>query len=334
MRPGWERWTLPGATGARRTGALYGPGVAHEHHPAHDPGHTHGDAHAHGHDHHQAPGDRDWAEFGARLQLEGDVAMPIIASAIARVAATAQTDGLTVDRILDVGSGPGVAAVALASAFPGASAVAVDASAPLLELVHDRAVAHGVGERVHTEVADLEQPLDVLGAADVVWASMVLHHVASPSDTLQQLHEVLRPGGLLAIVEFGRGAHGSLPAGVEVGNDGFVERHAAAVTAAVTEHLPPGAMTLDWPALLNAAGFDVVDSGELALSVPAPLDATARRYVLQGLQMSQRMAVDRLTADDLTTLATLASEDDEDSVLRRDDLTLEVDRSFFLARRA
>lgn len=322
------------ATGARRTGALYGPGVAHEHHQAHEPGHTHGHPEGHRHDHHQAPGDRDWAEFGARLQLEGDVAMPIIAGAIARIAAAAQADGLTVDRILDVGSGPGVAAVALASAFPGASAVAVDASAPLLELVHDRAVAHGVGERVHIEVADLEQSLDALGAADVVWASMVLHHVASPVDTLRQLHDVMRPGGLLAIVEFGRGARGSLPVGFDVGNDGFVERHGAAVTAAVTEHLPPGAMTLDWPALLAAAGFAVVDSGELSLSVPAPLDATARRYVLQGLQMSQRMAVDRLDADDLATLAALASEDDERSVLRRDDLTLDVDRSFFLARRA
>jgi SAM-dependent methyltransferase len=199
--------------------------------------------------------------------------------------------------------------------------------------VHERAVAHGVGERVHTEVADLEQSLDMLGAADVVWASMVLHHVASPSDTLRQLHDVLRPGGLLAIVEFGRGARGSLPAGFDVGNDGFVDRHAAAVTAAVTEHLPPGAMTLDWPALLTAAGFTVVDRGELELSVPAPLDDTARRYVLQGLQMSQRMAVDRLDADDLATLAALASEDDAHSVLNRDDLTLDVDRSFFVARR-
>ena len=92
-------------------------------------------------------------------------------------------------------------------------------------------------------------------------------------------------------------------------------------------------MTLDWPALLTAAGFTVVDRGELELSVPAPLDDTARRYVLQGLQMSQRMAVDRLDADDLATLAALASEDDAHSVLNRDDLTLDVDRSFFLARR-
>jgi SAM-dependent methyltransferase len=182
-------------------------------------------------------------------------------------------------------------------------------------------------------VADLEQPLEQLGAADVVWASMVLHHVASPPDTLRQLHDVMRPGGLLAIVEFGTGARGSLPVGFDVGNDGFVERHSAAVTAAVTEHLPPGAMTIDWPTLLQGAGLTVVDQGELSLSVPPPLDEAARRYVLQGLQMSQRMAVDRLDADDLATLDALASADGERSVLRRDDLTLDVHRSFFLARR-
>jgi len=128
--------------------------------------------------------------------------MPVIAAAIARIAAAAQETDLQVDRILDVGSGPGVAAIALAVAFPGAMAVAVDTSAPLLDLVHDRAVAHGVAGRVHTEVADLEQPLEVLGAADVVWASMVLHHVASPADTLRQLRSVLRPGGRLCALVF------------------------------------------------------------------------------------------------------------------------------------
>ncbi len=259
--------------------------------------------------------------------------MPVTAEAIARIVAAAQATDLLVDRILDVGSGPGVAAIALAAAFPGAMAVAVDASAPLLELVHDRAVTHGVGARVHTEVADLEQPLEALGAADVVWASMVLHHVASPADTLEQLRSVLRPGGLLAIVEFGAGARGALPAGFEVGNDGFVDRHSAALVAAVAEHLPPGAMTLDWPALLADAGFEMVDRDELAMSVPAPLDATSRRFVLQGLQMSQPMMAERLDAADLATLAGLASEDDPRCVIHRDDLTLDVSRAFFLARR-
>jgi len=263
--------------------------------------------------------------------------MPIISEAIARIAAAAKAADLTVDRILDLGSGPGVAAVALAAAFPGATAVAVDASAPLLELVRDRAVANGVADRVHTAVADLEQPLDALGAADVVWASLVLHHIASPADVLRQIRALLWPGGLLAIVEFGATPHGTLPAGFDVGDlgdAGFVERHAAAVVAAITEHLPPGAMTLDWPSLLTDAGFEMVDQGELTLSVAAPLEERARRYVLQGLRMSQPMVAERLAAADVATLAVLASDDDPRSVLHREDLTVHLSRSFLLGRRS
>lgn len=329
------------SAGARRTAALYGPGVAHEHHHLHDHRHiaepADAGAHAQGHHHHQAPGDRDWAEFGARLQLEGDVAMPIIAGAIARIAAAAQAADLTVDRILDLGSGPGIAAVALAAAFPSATAVAVDSSGPLLALVHERAVAKGVGDRVRTEFVDLEQPLDALGAADVVWASRVLHHMASPADILRQIHALLRPGGLLAIVEFGAAPHDTLPADFDVGDlgdAGFVERHAAAVVAAVTEHLPPGAVTLDWPSLLADAGFEMVNRGELRLSLAAPLEESARRYVLQGLQASQPMVAERLAAADVATLAVLASDDDPRSVLHREDLTVHLSRSFLLSRRS
>ena len=328
-----SRASDPAARRDRGTEALYGPVMADE---------QQHDQHEHGHDHHQAPGDRDWAEFGARLQLEGDVAMPVIADAIARLAAVAQDTGLEIDRILDVGSGPGVAAIALAAAFPGVSAVAVDASAPLLELVADRAIAHGVGDRVHTQVADLEQSLGELGAADVVWASMVLHHVAAPGDTLRRLHDLLRPGGLLAIVEFGS-TRSTLPVGFDVGEGngaagaeagGFVARHAAAVHDAVAAHLPPGAMTIDWPLLLADAGFTLLEQGEIAMHLPAPLGEVERRFVLQGLQMSLRMVAERLDAADIDTLEALASEDGPRSVLGRDDLSLDVTRAFFLARRA
>jgi SAM-dependent methyltransferase len=316
--------------------------VAHEHQHPHDPGHTddspaehphqHPHQHPHEHDHHHAPGDRDWAEFGARLQLEGDVAMPLIADAIERIVMAAVQGNARIDRILDVGSGPGVAAVALAGTFPGAEAVAVDASAQLLALVHDRAVAHGVGDRVSTAVADLEQPLGHLGAADVVWASMVLHHVASPVATLRALHEVLRPGGLLAIVEFGT-EQSVLPPGFDVGNEGFVERHAAAMRASIEAHLPPGAMNLDWLTLLAEAGFEALERGELVMQVASPIDDRQRCFVLQGLQMSGRLVSERLDARDLATLAEISDPVGPRSVMDRDDLTLDVRRSFFLARR-
>lgn len=308
--------------------------MPHAHNHPHDPGHTH-DEHAHGHQAHDrtlAPGGRDWAELGARLEVEGDVTMPLLHEAIDAIASAVGSPD-DVGRVLDLGSGPGVASVALAQRFPIAAVTAVDASGPLLDSVPIRAARFGVGERVDTAVADLEQPLDELSAAgsvDVVWASMVLHHVAALPRTLAEVHRLLRPRGLISVMEFGR-LRGSLPVGFHVGREGFVERHAEAVRVAVEEHLPSGAMSLDWPTLLTDAGFDLLDHRELAMHLPAPLDDAARQFVLQELQTSTLTG--RLDDADLEVLAALVDVDNPRCILHRDDLPLDVSRVFLLARR-
>lgn len=53
-------------------------------------------------------------------------------------------------RLLDLGCGYGVIAVALASAAPGARVDAVDTNERALALTAHNAAAHGVGDRVHT----------------------------------------------------------------------------------------------------------------------------------------------------------------------------------------
>jgi SAM-dependent methyltransferase len=306
--------------------------VTGEPHPA---GHHH---HGHGGTHHQQAHDaaeRDWASAGARLELEGDVTMPLLREAIDAIASAAGSPD-AVRRVLDLGSGPGVASVALAQRFPRAVVTAVDAAEPLLDLATQRAARVGVGRRVQTAVADLERALGhvaVAGSIDVVWASMVLHHVEAVPQALADVRRLVRPGGLLAVVEFGRRLHGSLPVGLDVGRDGFAERHAVAVRGALEGHLPPGAMAIDWPARLAAAGFDVVDRRELAMHVPAPLDDAARQCVLQDLATSARRAPGFLDAADLALLDALVDVDDPRCVLHRDDLTLDISRAFFLARR-
>lgn len=311
--------------------------VSHEH--LCDPlehGHPHGgDAHkGHAHDHTRAPGRGDWAEHGARLELEGDVTMPLLREAIEAMASAAGSPD-DVGRVLDLGSGPGVASVALAQRFPLASITAVDVSRPLLDLIPVRAARLGVGERVVTMVADLEQGLadvSAAGSIDVAWASMVLHHVAALPETLAGVQRLLRPGGLIAVMEFGH-REGSLPDAFDVGRQGFVERLAEAVLAAVEEHLPPGAMSLDWPALLTDAGFDLLDHRKLTIHLPAPLDDPARQFVLHALQTSVHVAAGRLDDTDRGILTALVDEDDPRCILHRDDLHLDVSRTFVLARR-
>ena len=279
-------------------------------------------------------GGHDWAERGARLELEGEVAIPLQHEAIDAISAGIDSPD-AIRRVLDLGSGPGVASVLLAERFPLAEVTAVDATGLLLDLARTRAARFGVGERFTTRIADLEHDLtDVApaGSVDLVWASMVLHHVEALPGVLTDVHGLLRPDGLIAIVEFGSRS-GPLPAGFPVGRDGFLERLADARRAALESHLPPGALALDWPALLADAGFDLVDERELTLELRPPLDDAARTLVHHQLGMGARMAGEQLDDADLELLAGLVDVDDPRCVLRRDDLALDISRTFVLARR-
>src|SRR5690606_7902869 len=108
-----------------------------------------------------------------------------------------------VERVLDVGSGPGVMSCLLAETFPSAEVVAVDAGASLLDRVAARAGGRGLGGRVVTRQAELPDGLDDLGEADLVWSSHVLHHLGDQQQALTRLAARLRPGGLLALAEGG-----------------------------------------------------------------------------------------------------------------------------------
>lgn len=289
-------------------------------------------AHHHDHTHHQALGARDWATFARRLELEWQVAEPLLAQALD--ALSSAVGDAQVHRILDLGSGPGTASVALAKHFPDAQVTAVDASSELLSLIPARAANAGVADRVATMVADLEQPLDGVAAdgfVDVVWASMVLHHLQDLPEALRSIRRMLRPGGVLAIVEFG-GHRRALPVGFDVGCDGFAERHAAAVRAGVEEHLPAGAMELDWPSLLSDADFQTVDRRDLVLHLEAPLDEPARQLVLHELETTRRMTDVRLDEQDLALQRALVDPDDPRFIAHRDDLPPDMSRTLLIAR--
>ncbi len=303
-------------------------------HRPHRPEHASEDRHSGRlHEHgHGAP--RDWGEAGARLEFEGEVAMPLLREAVDALASV--TGSAEVRRIVDVGSGPGVASVLLAERFRSALVTAADTSPELLERAEHRAARFGVDDRFTTAIGDLEASLAEVAAdasVDVVWASMVLHHLTELPSALLKVRGLLRPGGVLAVVEFGRHLHGQLPAGFDVGREGFVERHATAVRAAFEEHLPAGALSLDWPATLTAAGFDVLEHRELTRHLPAPLDAATRQCALQEFQTSAHRAPAHLDPADREVLAALADPGDRRCVVDRDDLSLHISRTLVLARR-
>jgi ubiquinone/menaquinone biosynthesis C-methylase UbiE len=102
------------------------------------------------------------------------------------------------DRVVDLGAGTGLLALALAPRV--AELVAVDISERMLERLDDAAVADGI-LNVETLVADLRRlPLDDESATLVV-SNYAFHHLddAGKELALAEARRILRPGGRLVI---------------------------------------------------------------------------------------------------------------------------------------
>ncbi|WP_328382950.1 class I SAM-dependent methyltransferase [Streptomyces sp. NBC_00400] len=281
-----------------------------------------------GHDPHDTA-QIDWEVFGPLLERGAELHLPLYEQAAAwlrqLLVGTAALGDHGVDRVLDVGSGPGVVSCLLAQAFPAAEVVAVDASAALLERAHARAGRLGLGDRVRTHLAELPDGLDALGGADLIWSARTLHHVGDQRAAIAALGAHLRPGGLLAVSEGGL-APRFLPRDIGIGRPGLQSRLDAACEDWFVEMRAalPGAVddTEDWPAFLADAGLRTPRTRSFLLDLPAPLTEDARAYLQDNLTQGLDLYGDRLDGDDHTTLARLADPDDAVGIVRRPDAFL------------
>ncbi|WP_236245936.1 trans-aconitate 2-methyltransferase [Streptomyces sp. CC210A] len=234
-----------------------------------------------------------------------------------------------VRRVLDVGSGPGVVSALLAEAFPYAEVVAVDATPELLE----RARARGVT----TLLADLPGDLHRLGEADLVWAGESLHHLGDQAAALSGLAGLLRPGGLLALVEGGLPTR-RLPRDLGFGRPDLEARLDAAAAewfAEMRAALPGSRQAAeDWRALLTAAGLAPSGTRSFLLDIPAPVPQAVRDHVVAEFTRRNESLDDRLAEDDRAALDRLTDPDDPESLHHRPDLHLLTARTVHTARRA
>lgn len=233
-------------------------------------------------------------------------------------------------RILDLGSGTGTGALALAGCFPGADVIAVDKSAPLLRHLGGKARALGVAGRIRIVQADLDAAWPAIGSVDLVWASSSLHHMADPDRVLAEVFGAIRPGGLLAVAELGSFPR-FLPDDIGIGRPGLEARGHAALAQAMASEVPQ--LGSDWGPRLTKAGFTIEAERTFTIDLTPPLPAATGRYAQASLRRIRPSLDGRMSADDLAALDTLIDSDGPDSVLRRDDLIVRTTRTVWASRR-
>jgi SAM-dependent methyltransferase len=107
-------------------------------------------------------------------------------------------------RAADLGSGAGLASIAIAKAFPKATAVGFEPYEPSVARARQNAKAAGVDGRVSFE------PFDGVhvpgGPYDLVTINYSLHHAGDPVALMRSTRQRLTPGGAFLVVEYRKSA--------------------------------------------------------------------------------------------------------------------------------
>ena len=106
------------------------------------------------------------------------------------------------DTVLDVACGTGAVALELVRQ-KGCSVVGVDQSPEMLAAGRERVAHAGLGDRIELREARAEELPFADGEFDAVTFTYLLRYVDDVPATLRELVRVVRPGGTVAMLEFG-----------------------------------------------------------------------------------------------------------------------------------
>lgn len=116
------------------------------------------------------------------------------------VEALAVRDGA---HVLDLCTGTADLAIATATRVKGASVTGVDFAGAMLQLGLDKIRRHGLQRSIRLVRGDAAQIPLVSGSCDGATIAFGIRNVAKPQRALAEIARVLKPGGRLAILEFG-----------------------------------------------------------------------------------------------------------------------------------
>jgi demethylmenaquinone methyltransferase/2-methoxy-6-polyprenyl-1,4-benzoquinol methylase len=106
-------------------------------------------------------------------------------------------------RVLDVATGTAAVAIELVRREPGRTVAGVDQSPEMLAAGRERVEAVGLGDRIELREGRAEDLPFADGEFDAVTFTYLLRYVDDVPATLRELVRVVRPGGTVAMLEFG-----------------------------------------------------------------------------------------------------------------------------------
>jgi len=109
------------------------------------------------------------------------------------------------DTVVDIGCGPGFFTCPMAEmAGADGRVIAVDLQEEMLEKLKLRAMEKGLLSRIEPSRADVDSlNVSLKEGADFVLAFYMVHEVPDKEGLFKQIHEMLKPGGKLLIIEPG-----------------------------------------------------------------------------------------------------------------------------------
>jgi demethylmenaquinone methyltransferase / 2-methoxy-6-polyprenyl-1,4-benzoquinol methylase len=105
-------------------------------------------------------------------------------------------------RVLDVACGTAAVSIELARRAPGRTVTGIDQSSDMLAAGHARIASAGLADRIDLREGQAESLPFADAEFDALTFTYLLRYVDDPHATMAELARVVRPGGVIAMLEF------------------------------------------------------------------------------------------------------------------------------------
>ena len=184
-------------------------------------------------------------------------------------------------RVLDVASGTGDLAIAIARARRGATVVGLDPSRNMLAIAADKVARRALGDRIELVVGDAQELPYANCSMDAATIAFGIRNVPDRPRALRELARVVRPGGRIAILELGEPRGGMLGWFARIHTRHVVPRLGALLSGAreyayLQKSIAAFPPADEFVAIMEEAGLHVVEAVPLTFGACTLFVATPR----------------------------------------------------------